>query len=39
MDGTKDNHDPTDITALLQKTRQADVAVAAHLIPLIYAEL
>lgn len=39
MDGTKDNHDSADITALLQKIKQGDAAAESHLIPLIYNEL
>jgi ECF sigma factor len=39
MDGTKDNHDSADITALLRKIKQGDAAAESHLIPLIYNEL
>jgi RNA polymerase sigma-70 factor, ECF subfamily len=39
MDGTIDNRDPADVTALLQRIKQGDVAAESDLIPLIYNEL
>jgi RNA polymerase sigma-70 factor, ECF subfamily len=39
MDGTNHNHDPAEITALLQQIKQGDVAAESDLIPLIYEKL
>jgi RNA polymerase sigma factor (TIGR02999 family) len=39
MDGTKDDRDPANITALLQQIKQGNVAAESDLLPLIYNQL